>query len=65
MHTVSHMYNGKQSIQSRVVQLELDGKSRPPAVHCLSYRNVQLAIFTGLRSVRISKCRSVKDTWFK
>ena len=55
MHTVSHLYNGKQSNQSRVVQMELDGKSRPPVVHCLAYRNVRLAILTGLRAVRISK----------
>ena len=40
MHTVSHLYNGKQLNQSRVVQMALDGKSRSPAVHCLSYRDV-------------------------
>jgi hypothetical protein len=42
MHTVSHLYKGKQSVESRVIEMELDGKSRPPAVHYLSYRMYDL-----------------------
>jgi hypothetical protein len=42
MHTVSHLYTGKQSVESRVIMMELDGKSRPPALHFQCYKVADL-----------------------
>ena len=48
------MYTGKQTVESRVIGMELDGRAGLPS-YTSFLTNVRLAIFTGLRIVRISK----------
>ncbi len=37
-----NLYKGKQSVESRVITMELDGKSRPPALHFQCYKVADL-----------------------
>ena len=37
-----NLYTGKQSVESRVIMMELDGKSRPPALHFQCYKVADL-----------------------
>ncbi len=54
MHGVFSPVQGKQTVESRVIDMELDGRAGLPP-YTSSLTNVRLAIFTGLRTVRIRK----------